>query len=151
MAEAKKTAAKTAAPRKTPRPARAHAKDDDSPRRVALAAAEAGLDKKATDVEIIDVRGKVDYCDYVVVMSAQSERQVNAIAGAVEKDLREKLGARSYGIEGVPQGRWALLDFGDVIVHAFHHDARGYYDLAALWMDATRIPIAEPGPKPKAR
>jgi ribosome-associated protein len=141
MAESKKTAGKAAAPRKTPRPARA--KDEDSPRRIALTAAESGLDKKAVDVEIIDVRGKVDYCDYVVVMSALSERQVNAIAGAVEKDLREKLGVRCYGIEGVPQGRWALLDFGDVIVHAFHHDARGYYDLAALWMDAARVPVVD--------
>ena len=55
----------------------------------------------------------------------------------------EKLGVRCYGIEGVPQGRWALLDFGDVIVHAFHHDARGYYDLAALWMDAVRVPVVD--------
>lgn len=148
MAESKKGPAK-AMPRKTPRPARA--KDEDAPRKVALLAAEAGLDKKASDVEIIDVRGKVDYCDYVVVMSALSERQVNAIAGAVEKDLREKLATRCYGIEGVPQGRWALLDFGDVIVHVFHHDARGYYDLAALWMDAVRVPVASTPPEKQPR
>lgn len=148
MVEAKKSA-KAAAPRRTPRPKQA--KDADQPRRIALAAAETGLDKKAVDVEIIDVRGKVDYCDYVVVMSALSERQVNAIAGALEKDVKEKLGVRCYGVEGVPQGRWALLDFGDVIVHVFHHDARGYYDLAALWLDASRVPVVDPAlpKKPK--
>ena len=108
-------------------------------RELALKIAEAALDKKATRIEIIDVRDKVDYTDYVVVMSGRSDRQVAAIAGGVEEDLKRKHGARCSGVEGLPQGNWVLLDFGDVVVHVFHQDTRGYYDLEALWLDADRV------------
>jgi ribosome-associated protein len=112
-------------------------------RNVALAIAEAGLDKKALNVEIIDVRGKVDYADYVVVMSGRSDRQVNAIARGVEEDLSKKHGVRCLGIEGLPQAHWVLMDFADVVVHVFHDDARGYYDLESLWIDAARIEVEQ--------
>jgi ribosome-associated protein len=108
-------------------------------RELALKIAEAALDKKATRIEIIDVRGKVNYTDYVIVMSGRSDRQVAAIARGVEEDLKLKHGARCFGVEGLPQGNWVLLDFGDVVVHIFHHDTRGYYDLEALWLDADRV------------
>jgi ribosome-associated protein len=108
-------------------------------RELALKIAEAALDKKAVRIEIIDVRGKVDYTDYVVVMSGRSDRQVNAIARGIEEDLKHKYGARCSGVEGLPQGNWVLLDFGDVVVHIFHQDTRGYYDLEALWLDADRV------------
>lgn len=108
-------------------------------RELALHVAEAALDKKASRIEIIDVRGKVDYTDYVVVMSGRSDRQVAAIARGIEEDLKHKHGARCSGVEGLPQGHWVLLDFGDVVVHIFHQDTRGYYDLEALWLDADRV------------
>ncbi len=108
---------------------------------VALAAAEAGLDKKAQGVEIIDVRGKVDYADFVVVMSGRSDRQVQAIARGVEDALRESELARCLGVEGMVTGRWVLMDFGDVVVHVFHEDTRGYYDLESLWIDAARLAV----------
>ena len=108
-------------------------------RELALKIAEAALDKKATRIEIIDVRGKVNYTDYVIVMSGRSDRQVAAIARGVEEDLKLKHGARCFGVEGLPQGNWVLLDFGDVVVHIFHRDTRGYYDLEALWLDADRV------------
>ena len=108
-------------------------------RELALKIAEAGLDKKAGKIEIIDVRGKVDYTDYVVVMSGRSDRQVAAIARGIEEDLKHKYGARCSGVEGLPQGNWVLLDFGDVVAHIFHQDTRGYYDLEALWLDADRV------------
>jgi ribosome-associated protein len=108
-------------------------------RDLALKVAEAALDKKAIRIEIIDVRGKVDYTDYVVVMSGRSDRQVAAIARGIEEDLKQKYGARCSGVEGLPQGNWVLLDFGDVVVHIFHQDTRGYYDLEALWLDADRV------------
>ncbi len=115
-----------------------------SARETALAIAEAGLEKKALQVEIIDVQGKVDYADYVVVMSGRSDRQVNAIVQGIERDLRTNHGVRCLSVEGLPQGNWALMDFGDVVVHVFHEDTRGYYDLEALWMDAARLPFDEP-------
>ena len=124
----------------TPRPASPQGEDDYS-RQMALNIAAAALDKKALNVEIIDVRGKVDYADYIVLMSGRSDRQVNAIAQGVQRELRTNHGARCHGIEGLPQGHWALMDFGDVVVHVFHRDMRGYYDLEALWMDAARVEV----------
>ena len=108
-------------------------------RELALKVAEAALDKKAARIEIIDVRGKVDYTDYVVVMSGRSDRQVTAIARGIEEDVKHKYGARCSGVEGLPQGNWVLLDFGDVVAHIFHQDTRGYYDLEGLWLDADRV------------
>jgi ribosome-associated protein len=104
-----------------------------------LLVAEAALDKKATRIEIIDVRDKVDYADYVIVMSGRSDRQVGAIARGIEEDLKLKHGTRCAGVEGLPQGNWVLLDFGDVVVHIFHQEMRGFYDLEGLWLDAARV------------
>jgi ribosome-associated protein len=114
-----------------------------SAKKLALAIAESALDRKAINVEIIDVAGKVDYADYVVVMSGRSDRQVSALAKNLEGDLAAKTGARCLSVEGLPQASWVLMDFGDVIVHIFHEDTRGYYDLESLWIDASRIPVAE--------
>ena len=116
---------------------------DENPARVlALAIAQAGLDKKALDVEIIDVTGKVDYADYVVVMSATSDRQANAIAKHIDSELSRQ-GMHAHSIEGLPQGAWVLIDYGDVIVHIFHQDTRGYYDLESLWYDAARVDVVD--------
>jgi len=112
----------------------------DVARKTALAVASAALDNKAANVEIIDVRGKVDYADYVVIMSGRSDRHVSALARNIEDALRAA-GQRCLGIEGLPKASWLLLDFGDVIVHVFHHDMRGYYDLERLWIDAARVAV----------
>lgn len=111
-------------------------------KRIALAIAEAALDKKAVNVEIIDVLGKVDYADYLVVMSGRSDRQVAALARGIEEDVEAKTKTKCLGVEGASQGRWVLMDFGDVVVHIFHEDVRGYYDIESLWMDAARVPVA---------
>lgn len=125
---------------------------DDDPRRVeqlaaaretALAIAAAALERKALNVVILDVVGKVDYTDYVVVMSGRSDRQVAAIAKNVEADVKKKTGVRCLSVEGLPQASWVLMDFGDVIAHVFHEDTRGYYDLESLWVDAARVPVDE--------
>lgn len=100
--------------------------------------ANAALEHKALNVEIIDVRGKVDYSDYVVVMSGRSDRQVAALARNIEEALKAH-GLRCLGVEGLPHASWLLMDFGDVIVHIFHEDTRGYYDLETLWIDAARV------------
>jgi ribosome-associated protein len=114
----------------------------DPGRQLALKIAHAALDRKAQDVEIIDVTGKVDYADYVVVMSATSDRQANAIAKNIDTELaKDKHKANS--IEGLPQGAWVLMDYGDVVVHIFHEDTRGYYDLESLWYDAERVEVAD--------
>jgi len=118
-----------------------------SARVTALAIAASALDRKALNVVIIDVEGKVDYADYVVVMSGRSDRQVAAIAKNIEDDVEEGTDARCLSVEGLPQASWVLMDFGDVIAHVFHEDTRGYYDLESLWIDAPRVPVEEPAPE----
>lgn len=136
------SAGRLAAPKATKsiRPKKGAAKADRG-QVVALAIAAAALDRKANNVEIIDVRGRVDYADYVVVMSGRSDRQVSALARNIEDELQKKEKIRCIGVEGLPQGAWVLMDFGDVIVHIFHEDTRGYYDLEALWADAARVSL----------
>ena len=108
--------------------------------RIAVCAAEAGLDKKAGAVEIIDVTGKVDYADYLVLMTGQSDRHVAAIAEAVDAALAKR-GFDAISVEGLPSGNWVLIDFVDVVVHVFQESTRSLYDLDGLWMDARRVPV----------
>ena len=112
-------------------------------RRIALLAAAAGLEKKAEDVQIIDVAGKVDYADYLVLMTGASDRNVAAIARGVEADL-EQQSIRALALEGLPLARWVLIDFVDVVVHVFQSEWRGVYDLDGLWMDARRVRVTDP-------
>lgn len=126
--------------RDVPRPAPA---TDDEIRQLTLAIAAAGMEKKAMNIEIIDVREKVDYTDYVMVMSGRSSRQVAAIARGIERELKTNHATRCLGVEGLPTANWVLMDFGDVVVHVFHDDMRGYYDLESLWMDAGRVELPE--------
>jgi ribosome-associated protein len=109
-----------------------------------LLAAQAGLDKKATGIEIIDVSDKVDYADYLVLMTGASDRNVAAIAQEVDAAL-SKAGVQSLAVEGLPAATWVLIDFVDVVVHVFLRDARSLYDLDGLWMDADRLGLANTG------
>lgn len=107
---------------------------------LALRAAEAGMEKKAAGVEIIDVAGKVDYADFLVLMTGTSSRHCNAIADEVDRSLSQQ-GDHPLSQEG--KGDWVLLDFFDVVVHVFSDDARELYDISGLWMDAGRVPVPE--------
>jgi len=112
----------------------------DEARRLAIAIAAAALEKKAVGLEILDVAGKVDYADFLVLMSGRSDRQVGALADGIQEALG-KLGRRPLSIEGMPAARWVLIDYGDVVVHVFQEDARTMYDLEGLWVDAGRLPV----------
>ncbi|MBX3181815.1 MAG: ribosome silencing factor [Polyangiaceae bacterium] len=126
-------------PSRPPAPA-AKAASPEQSERIARWVAEAGLDKKAMDVQVIDVVGKVDYADFLVLMTGQSDRHVAAIAAGVEQDLAER-GVRPMSVEGLPRGEWALIDFVDVVVHVFQEGARSVYDLDGLWLDARRVAL----------
>jgi ribosome-associated protein len=115
-------------------------RDSSEAQRMALAAAAAALDKKAMGVEIIDVAGKVDYADYLVLMTGHADRHVAAIADAVDEAL-SKQGFHSISIEGLPRGQWVLIDFVDIVVHVFLAETRALYDLDGLWMDAKRVRV----------
>ena len=131
---------KPAAPESATAPTPSTAAQPSESQQIALLAARAGLDKKATGVEIIDVMGKVDYADYLVLMTGASDRNVAAIAQEVDGAL-SKAGFRSMSVEGLPAAQWVLIDFVDVVVHVFQKDVRSLYDLDGLWMDAERVPM----------
>jgi ribosome-associated protein len=115
----------------------------DEAREVAVTIAVTGIEKKASGLEVIDVAGKVDYADFLVLMSGRSDRHVTALATAIEEALRKR-NKRALAVEGLPHASWVLMDFGDVVVHVFQDDARATYDIDSLWMDARRVPVPLP-------
>jgi ribosome-associated protein len=103
---------------------------------------EAVLGMKAFNVVVIDVRGIASYADTFIICSGRSHRQVTAIAEFVERALKSK-GIKPLGVEGLRDGHWVLMDYGDVIIHVFYEPIRTFYDLEGLWSDAPRIKISE--------
>lgn len=134
----KSPARKAAAPKAAPRAATAGLPDTSRP--LALAIAKAGLDKKAEEVLLLDVRGLTSYADYFVVMTADSDRQAGAIADHVDEEMK-KAGHTKVGVEGYEGGRWILVDYGDVVAHVMNKEAREFYDIEGLWADAPRTQI----------
>ena len=100
------------------------------------------LGMKAFDVIVLDVRGLVSFADTFIICSGRSHRQVSAIGEFVEKELKRK-GMKPLGVEGLRQGHWVLMDYGDVVIHVFYEPIRTFYDLEGLWSDARRIEISE--------
>ena len=99
------------------------------------------------DVKVLVIRANgpnlgsgADLPELMDIMSGRSDRHVAGLARHVEETLRAQ-GQRCLGVEGLPQASWLLMDFGDVIVHVFHQDTRGYYDLERLWIDAARVAV----------
>jgi ribosome-associated protein len=109
----------------------------------ALACAQAALDKKAVDLVVLDVGALTSIADYLVICTGRSDRQVQAIAQAIDEHLREH-GERPIAIEGMTRGQWVLMDFTDVIVHIFYKPVREFYDLERLWEHAPRVQLPEP-------
>lgn len=97
-------------------------------------------DLKGLNTVAIDLRGIVSYTDFVIVTTATSERQVQAIARHVQSSLRA-LGYRPLSAEGIDSGRWALLDYGDAVLHIFHMEARPEFDLEGMWVEAPRLEL----------
>lgn len=97
------------------------------------------LDKKAFNVRILDVRKISSLTDFIILASGNSDRQVKAAADAVHLGLKNDHGTQPIGIEGIDEGRWVLLDYGDVMVHVFHEPVRLFYDLDGLWCDAEEV------------
>ncbi len=109
----------------------------------ALQIAKLALEKQASDLVILDLRGRVPYCDYFILCSGRSRRQVNAIASAVQRGMKKARGIAARSIEGVESARWVLVDYGDVVLHIFDEPLRDFYDLDTLWSDAPKIPVPE--------
>ena len=110
---------------------------------LAMTAAKAADDKLATTVAGIDVSEQLALTDVFVIVSASTDRQVGAIVDEVEDQLRAK-GAKPIRREGERDGRWVLLDFGDIVVHVQHDEEREFYELERLWKDCPEIDLGVP-------
>jgi ribosome-associated protein len=103
-------------------------------------AVRAALDKKASDVVVLDLRNTPAFTDFFVLCSGQSQRQVKAIADAVEETLRAGK-VRPAHVEGYDRAEWVLMDYFTFIVHVFTPQTRAFYSLERLWGDAERTEI----------
>src|SRR5262245_31084230 len=99
------------------------------------------IDRKALDIVGLDMRDISSITDYFLLCSGGSDRQVRAIADAIDETLGAS-GVALLGMEGYREGHWILMDFGDVIVHVFSPETREYYDLERLWANAPRIDLS---------
>ena len=81
--------------------------------------------------------------DFLVLASGSSDRQVKAAAEAAHLGLKKEYDTRPIGIEGLNEGRWVLIDYGDVMVHVFHEPVRHFYDLDGLWRDAEELTLQD--------
>lgn len=99
---------------------------------------QAVLGKKAEAVVALDVRGLTSIADTFIICSGRSNRQVTSIANHVERTLKDS-GIRPLSVEGLKEGHWVLMDYGDIIIHVFYEETRSFYDLEGLWVDAKRI------------
>jgi ribosome-associated protein len=102
-------------------------------------AVSAALDKKAFELDVLNVTGLTSIADYFLMCSATSERQAVAIADSVVDKLREDDRVKPRVVEGTIPGRWILLDYGDFIFHIFTEDCRRFYGLERLWGDAPNV------------
>lgn len=102
----------------------------------------AGLDKKALDPVILDISQLSSVAEFFVIMSGTSDRHVKSVAENI-LDAFRAVGIKPLGDEGLKEGRWVLLDFGEVVVHVFHEPVREYYDIERLWVDAPRLDVGE--------
>ncbi len=116
-----------------------------SPAAAAQRAAAAALDLKANDVVLLDLKGVTDVTDFFLIASGTSDTHVRAVAQHVMEEM-EKAGMPVHHAEGVTQGRWALLDFVDFVVHVFHPTLRSFYQLERLWGDARQVPLDSAAP-----
>lgn len=115
----------------------------------AIAAAEAAADKLARDIVAIDVSEKLVITDVFVLCSASNDRQVRAVVDAIEERLHG-LGAKPLRREGEQEGRWVLLDFGDLVVHVQLAEERIHYAIERLWKDCPLIALPESVTHPTA-
>jgi len=95
-------------------------------------------DKKASDVLLLDIRDVSVIADYFVICSGNNNRQLQAIADAIDEELG-KQGAILFHREGTPDTGWVLLDFGDIVIHIFGPQEREYYRLERLWSEAKTV------------
>ena len=114
-------------------------------KQLALLCADYALDKKAFNLRVLEVREKSSLTDYLVLVSGGSDRQVQAVAESVRLGLKKDHETTPLAMEGADEGRWVLLDYGDVMVHVFQEPVRRFYDLDGLWDGVPELELPGPG------
>ena len=101
------------------------------------------LDKKAFNVRLLHVGETSSLTDYILIASGGSDRQVQAVAEAIRLGMKDECNEPPIAVEGMTEGRWILLDFGNIMAHVFQQPIREFYDLDGLWVDAPEIALPE--------
>lgn len=110
---------------------------------LARLAAMAADDKKAKQIVMLDISSISPITDYFVVCHGSSSVQVKAIVDQITARVQEEQGGHPHHVEGYTNGRWVLLDYGDVVIHVFHEQERNFYNLERLWGDAKLVGLQE--------
>jgi ribosome-associated protein len=100
---------------------------------------DAVLDKKGSDIILLDLREQAIFADYFLICTGDNERQLKAMAESVAMQAKQEAKILPLGIEGEPGGGWVLLDYGDLVVHIFSPSQRDYYQLEDLWVNAHTV------------
>ena len=108
-------------------------------KQLAIAVCKALADKRGKDIVALYVREKTDLCDYFVIASGSNAPQIRAMGERVEELVEREYGVTPTRTEGVRDGRWAVVDYGDVIVHIFNDETRLFYHLERLWTDGGNL------------
>ena len=106
---------------------------------LAVAVCKALADKRGKDIVALYVREKTDLCDYFIIASGSNAPQIRAMGERVEELIEREYGLQPSRTEGVRDGRWAVVDYGDVIVHIFNDETRLFYHLERLWADGANL------------
>ena len=114
-------------------------------------AVDAILDKKGTDISVMDLRGVSGVADVFVVCTGGSDIQIKAIADAVQDRIRTECGEKPWHVEGYDHLQWVLLDYVDLVVHVFSNEKRSFYDLERLWGDAPIEHVPDDGAGDKVK
>ncbi|MBT3181383.1 MAG: ribosome silencing factor [Deltaproteobacteria bacterium] len=110
-----------------------------TPRLLAKKIAQIASDHKAIDVVVLDLKKLTSFTDFFIICSGASDRQVKALADSIHYDIKSETGRVPLGVEGMRDGHWALIDYGDVVAHVFYEEVREHYQLEKLWNDAAEV------------
>ncbi|MDR1923477.1 MAG: ribosome silencing factor [Planctomycetaceae bacterium] len=108
------------------------------------AAVNVAKENRGNDIVVLDIRGLTKAFDYFLIVSGTSRRQVNSIADEIQKKLAGEMGDECLSISGYKEGRWVVMDYGDIVVHLFEPETRTFYALEELWGKAIKIPDNDP-------
>ena len=113
-------------------------RSNDAARRFATECARLMQDDHCEDIVILDLSGISPICDFFVIGTGTSDRQIRAVADHIE-EMGRKQGERPYGVSGHDEGAWVVVDYVDVVIHLFDAERRLFYDLESLWGDSPRV------------